>query len=151
MKVRSEPEVRPALDPGEPAHSLKRKVKRGYKIPKAGDSFGYRELGMSRTLTTGVPDSRNVKRRNPEIGTPTKNVADREITPFWGPEYRELKCQNNSSQECRNVESLKHETPKSRNRHTNKELCRPGNNSISESQIPGVEVSKHFITGVPKC
>jgi hypothetical protein len=85
---------------------------RNAEIPKAGDSFGYRdfgyrELGMSRTLTTGVPESRNVKRRNPEIGTPTKNVADREITPFRGPGYRELKCRNTSSQECRNVESPK--------------------------------------------
>jgi hypothetical protein len=36
MNVRSEPEVRPTLDPGESAHSLKSKVKRGYEMPKAG-------------------------------------------------------------------------------------------------------------------
>jgi hypothetical protein len=62
---------------------------------------------MSRTLTTRVPESRNEKHRNPEIGTPTKDVADREITPFRGPRYRELKCRNTSSQECQNVESSK--------------------------------------------
>jgi hypothetical protein len=32
MNVRSDPEVRLALDPGEPARSLKSKVKRGYEI-----------------------------------------------------------------------------------------------------------------------
>jgi hypothetical protein len=65
---------------------------RNAKILKAIDSFiywvfGYGELGMSRTLTAGVLESRNVKRQNPEIGTPTKNVADRKITPFQGPGY----------------------------------------------------------------
>jgi hypothetical protein len=34
--VRSERGVRPSLDPGEPARSLKCKEKRAYKIPKAG-------------------------------------------------------------------------------------------------------------------
>jgi hypothetical protein len=42
------------------------------EIPKAGDSFGYRELGMSRTLTTGVPKSRNPKSRNAK----SRNVKD---------------------------------------------------------------------------
>jgi hypothetical protein len=138
--------------------------------------------------SSGVLESRNPKNPKPEIGTPTKNFADREITPFRSPRYRELKCRNSSSQECRNVESPKCETPKSRNRyinqsfgyreieksrvetlqhrspkvvkcetlksqnrHTNKELRRLGNNSISESWISGVEVSKHFTTGVSKC
>jgi hypothetical protein len=36
MNVKFEPEVRSVLDPGEPAHSLKSKVKKGYEIPKAG-------------------------------------------------------------------------------------------------------------------
>jgi hypothetical protein len=86
---------------------------RNAEILKAGDSFGYHELGMSRTLTTGVPESQNAKCQNPKIGTPTKNVANREITPFRGPRYQELKCRNTSSQECRNAKSLKRETLKS--------------------------------------
>jgi hypothetical protein len=153
MNVRSEPEVRSTLDPGEPARSSRSKVKRGYEISKVGGQF--RILGVGRVKTLRHQESRNRKMRNPEnpkpeIGTPTKNFTDREITPFWSPEYRELKCRNTSSQECRNAESLKCEMPKSRNRHTNKELRRPGNKSISDSRIPGVEVSKHFTTGVPK-
>jgi hypothetical protein len=36
--VRSEHGVRPSLDLGEPAHSLKCKEKRAYKIPKVGGS-----------------------------------------------------------------------------------------------------------------
>jgi hypothetical protein len=47
---------------------------------------------MSRTLTTGVPELQNAKHQNPEIGTPTKNLAEWEITPFRGPKYRELMC-----------------------------------------------------------
>jgi hypothetical protein len=39
MNVRSEHEVRPALDIGELACSLKSKVKQGYKIPKEGGEF----------------------------------------------------------------------------------------------------------------
>jgi hypothetical protein len=50
---------------------------RNAEIPKAGDSFGYRdfgyqELGMSRTLTTGVLKSRNSKSRNVK----SRNVKD---------------------------------------------------------------------------
>jgi hypothetical protein len=65
---------------------------RNTEISKVGDILGYQELGMSRTLTTGVPELRNTKQRNLEIGTPTKNVPDWKITPFRGPRYRELKC-----------------------------------------------------------
>jgi hypothetical protein len=48
---------------------------RNAKIPKVGDSFryqdfGYRELGMSRTLTTGVSKSRNVKDSITEVQIP---------------------------------------------------------------------------------
>jgi hypothetical protein len=55
-------------------------------------SFADREIGVSdtgswrsqesRLFITGVPKSRNAKRRNPETGTSTKSFADREITPF---------------------------------------------------------------------
>jgi hypothetical protein len=149
MNIRSEPEVRSALDPGEPAHYLKSKVKRGYEIPKAGGQF--RIPGVGRVKTLRHQESWNREMRNPEnlkpkIGTPTKNFVDREITPFQSLRYRELKCRNTSSQECRNVESPKCETSKSQNRHTNKELRKPGNNSISESQ----KVSKLLTTGVSK-
>jgi hypothetical protein len=54
---------------------------------------------------------KNPENPKPEIGTPIKNFIDREITPFQSPEYRELKCRNTSSQECRNVESSKCKTP----------------------------------------
>jgi hypothetical protein len=42
---------------------------------------------------------------------------------------------------------MKSRIPKYRKRHNNKSLL--GNNSILESWIPGVEVSKHFTIGVP--
>jgi hypothetical protein len=46
-----------------PQESRNREM-RNAEIPKAGDSFGYRDLGsVSRTLTTGVPKSRNAKSR----------------------------------------------------------------------------------------
>jgi hypothetical protein len=48
MNVRSEPKVRPTLDPGEPASSLTTQVKRGMKSRKE-DDFGYREMEMSET------------------------------------------------------------------------------------------------------
>jgi hypothetical protein len=103
MNVKSEPEVRRALDPREPARSLKSKVKRGYEIPKVGGQF--RIPGVGRVKTLRHQESRNREMRNPknpkpEIDTPTKNFADRQITPFRGPRYRELKCRNTSSQEC---------------------------------------------------
>jgi hypothetical protein len=89
----------------------------------------------SRLFITGVPKLRNVKRRNPEIGTSTKThfrvsipgvggVKSRDSssqgvpkspkcemrkTPFEGFGYRELECQNTSSQgmsKCRNAHLL---------------------------------------------
>jgi hypothetical protein len=95
MNVRYEPEVRPTLDPGEPTRSLKRKVKRGYKISKVGGQFQI--LGVRRVKTLHHQESRNHEMRNPknpkyEIGTSTKNFIDSEITPFQSPRYRELKC-----------------------------------------------------------
>jgi hypothetical protein len=56
MNVRSEPEVRPALDPGEPARSLKSKVKQGYKIPKAGGQFRIPGVGRVETLHHRSPE-----------------------------------------------------------------------------------------------
>jgi hypothetical protein len=49
MNVRSEPKVRPTLDPGEPARSLKIKVKQGYEILKVGGQF--RIPGVRRVKT----------------------------------------------------------------------------------------------------
>jgi hypothetical protein len=65
MNVRYEPEVRPTLDPGEPAHSLKRKVKWGYEIPKVGGQFQI--LGVGRVKTLHHQESRNHEMRNTEI------------------------------------------------------------------------------------
>jgi hypothetical protein len=138
MNIRSKPEVRPALDPGEPGHSLK--VKRGYEILKAGGRFWISGVGRVKTLChqeSQNHEMRNPENPKPEIGTPTKNFVEQEITPFRSPGYQELKCRNTSSQECQNPEVMKCETSKSRNRHTNKELRRLGNNSILESRIPG--------------
>jgi hypothetical protein len=80
MNIRSEPEVRPTLDPGELACSLKSKVKQGYEILKAGGQF--RIPGVGRVKTLRHQESQNHEMRNPEnpkpeIGTPTKNFADR--------------------------------------------------------------------------
>jgi hypothetical protein len=65
MNVRSEPEVRPTLDPGEPGHSLKSKVKWGYKIPKAGGQFQI--LGVGRVKNLCHQESRNREMRKPKI------------------------------------------------------------------------------------
>jgi hypothetical protein len=65
MNVRSTPEVRPTLDAGEPARSLKSKVKRGYEIPKAGEQFQI--PGVGRVETLHHQESRNREMRNTEI------------------------------------------------------------------------------------
>jgi hypothetical protein len=105
-------------------------------------SFTDREIGVSdtgswrsqesRLFITGVPKSRNAKRRNPETGTSTKSFTDREITPFRSSGYRELEESRVETLHHRSPEVAKCETPKSRNRHINKEFRRPGNNSILE-------------------
>jgi hypothetical protein len=71
-------------------------------------------------------------------------------TPFQSFEYREIEKSRVETLQHKSPEVAKCKTSKSQNRHTNKEFRRLGNNSISESWIPGVEVSKHFTTGVPK-
>jgi hypothetical protein len=65
MNVRSEPEVRPTLDPGEPGHSLKRKVKCGYKIPKEGGQFCVPGVGRVKNLCH--QESQNHEMRKPKI------------------------------------------------------------------------------------
>jgi hypothetical protein len=65
MNVRSEPKVRPTLDPGEPARSLKSKVKRGYGILKAGGQFQI--LGVGRVDTLHHQESQNCEMRNTKI------------------------------------------------------------------------------------
>jgi hypothetical protein len=59
MNVKSEPEVRPTLDPREPARSLKIKVKQGYEI----DTESRKSQDSS---SSEVLESRNVKHRNLE-------------------------------------------------------------------------------------
>jgi hypothetical protein len=85
MNVRSEPEVRPTLDPGEPAHSLNEQGDmRNPEKSKTGTStkthFGVSVTGRwrsqeSRLSNTGVPKSRNAKPRNHEIGASLKVLA----------------------------------------------------------------------------
>jgi hypothetical protein len=108
-----------------------RNVKR--RNPETGTSIGVSDTGSwrsqeSRLFITGVPESRNVKCRNPETGTST-GVLD---TGSW------------RSQESRLFITG---VPKSRNaKRRNTFWCR--------FRIPGVGVSKHFITrnvGMPKC
>jgi hypothetical protein len=111
-------------------------------------SFADREIGVSdtrswrsqesRLFITGVTKSRNAKRRNPKTGTSTKSFTDREITPFRSFGYRELEESRVETLHHRSPKVVKCETPKSRNRHINKEFHRLGNNSISEFRIPGV-------------
>jgi hypothetical protein len=67
MNVRSEPEVRPALDPGEPTCSLNEqgdmqnpeKSKTGTSTKTPFRSFGYREMEKSRVET--------LQHRSPEV------------------------------------------------------------------------------------
>jgi hypothetical protein len=57
MNIRSEPKVRPVLDPREPACSLKRKMKQGYEILKEEGQF----------QIPGVEESRIFIIRSPRI------------------------------------------------------------------------------------
>jgi hypothetical protein len=80
MNVRSEPEVRLTLDPGEPACSLTSKVtcetpKNPKQAPQRRLHFRVSVTGRwrsqeSRLSNTGVPKSRNVKPQNRETGAP---------------------------------------------------------------------------------
>jgi hypothetical protein len=99
--------------------------------------FGVSDTGRWRCQGNSrqVPESRNAKHQNPKSRR-----------QFWILGVGDVK-----KSYYRSLGIVKCEMPKSRNRHTNKECRKPGNNSISGSRILGVEVSKHFITGVLKC
>jgi hypothetical protein len=95
--------------------------------------FGVSDTGTwrsqeSRLFITGVPKLQNAKRRNPEIGTST-------MTPFRSFGYRELEESRVETLHHRSPEVAKCETPKSRNRHINKD-------SISEFRRPRNQRSK---------
>jgi hypothetical protein len=81
MNVRSEPEVRPALDPGGLTHSLTSKVK--CETPKNHlnkDSISEFRLpgdGEVKSRDSPTQESRNREMRNPERGTSTKNFTYR--------------------------------------------------------------------------
>jgi hypothetical protein len=87
MNVRSEPEVRPVLDPGEPACSLMSKVtcetqKNPKQAPQRRLHFRVSVTGRwrsqeSRLSNTGVPKSRNVKPQNRETGASLEVSATR--------------------------------------------------------------------------
>jgi hypothetical protein len=84
---------------------LRNAKRRNTLIKTPFQSFGYRELEVSRTLTTRVPKLRNAKRRNPETGTSTK-------TPFQSFGYRELEESRVETLHHRSPEVAKCETPK---------------------------------------
>jgi hypothetical protein len=78
--IRSEHGVRPSLDPGEPARSLKCKEKRAYKIPKAGfPKFMIRSRPLDRGKLTTIdllrepqqPSSRRCDKAWREVGWKT--------------------------------------------------------------------------------
>jgi hypothetical protein len=110
MNVRYEPEVRPTLDPGEPTHSLKSKVKQGYEIPKAGGQFRIPRVGRVETLHH--QESQIHEMRNLENLKQAHRLAVR-ILGVGG-----VKSRDSSTQESRSAENVK--CKKSRNRHINR-------------------------------
>jgi hypothetical protein len=124
MNVRSEPEVRPALDPGEPARSLTSKVtcetpKNPKQAPQRRLHFGVSVTGRwrsqeSRLSNTGVPKSRNAKPRNRETGASLEVSATRSFG------YREIEM--SQTLVIRSPEVPKCEIPKTRNRRTTRSI-----------------------------
>jgi hypothetical protein len=94
----------------------------------------------SRLFNTGVPDLQNPEHRNPETGTSTGVSDTRRLRS------QESRLFNTGVPKSRNAKrrNVEIDTP-------TKSFRRPGNNSISKFRIPGVEVLKHFTTGVSKC
>jgi hypothetical protein len=104
--------------------------------------FGVSDTGSwrsqeSRLFITGVPKLRNVKRRNPETGTSTK-------TPFRSFGDRDMEF---------GVSGIATWSVKiSHHRNAEMSECRNAKNTFwCRFRIPGVGVSKHFTTGIPKC
>jgi hypothetical protein len=107
--IRSERGARPSSDLGEPARSLKCKVKQAYKIPKAGGPsiFGQDTWSQINFSLTG---------KSKKGGAPTSDITIREITKHKVPMRsgpsdhercgssirkdgdRDLECRNTSSQ-----------------------------------------------------
>jgi hypothetical protein len=136
MNVRSEPKVRPTLDLGEPARSLKRKVKRGYEIPKAGGQFWISGVGRVETLhhqeswncemrNTEIPKAggqfqipgvgrietlHHQESRNREMRNP-ENPKQAHQSKVWIPGVGGVKSRDSSSQESRSREMRNVETP----------------------------------------
>jgi hypothetical protein len=111
-----------------------------WKDQKRKLHFGVSDSGSwrsqeSRLFIIGVLKLRNVKCRNPEIGTsrktPFRIFADREIKGF---RFRELEESRVETLHHRSPKVAKCETLKSQNRHINKD-------SISEFRRPGNQVS----------
>jgi hypothetical protein len=94
-------------------------------------------VGGVKSRDSSSQESEVVKCRNPETGTSTKtpfrSFGDRDME-FRSFGDRDMECQDISPQECRNV---------GMRNAKNTFWCR--------FRIPGVGVSKHFTTGIPKC
>jgi hypothetical protein len=104
MNDRSDPKVRMALNPGEPAISLTTQVKQGMKSRKE-DDFGYREMEKSKTLnirSLEVPKCKTPKSRNRCIA---RSFGYRDFS------YREMEMSKTHIN--RSLEVAKCETPKS--------------------------------------
>jgi hypothetical protein len=113
MNVRSEPVVRPALDPGKSARSLTSKVKCATpKNPKQAPQqrlhFGVSVTGRwrsqeSKLSNTGVPKCRNAKSRKPETDA-LLEVMDTGISDTGDGEVKDSQHQESRSAEMRNPE-----------------------------------------------
>jgi hypothetical protein len=114
------------------------------KKPSPFRSFGYRfksfiipgvgELESRKQLTAGTRDMRNHKK----IWTvESSRLWTVDLTPFQSFGYRELEESRVETLHHRSPEVAKCETPKSRNRHINKD-------SISEFRRPGNQRSKEL-------
>jgi hypothetical protein len=88
-----------------------------------------------RLFNTEVSELRNLKSRKRHIN---KSFSDREITPFQSFRYREIEKSRVETLQHRSPGVAKYGIPKSQNRHINEDFRRPGNNFISEFQIPRV-------------
>jgi hypothetical protein len=133
MNVRSEPKVQPALDPGEPACSLKSKVKQGYKIPKArrivSDTGSWKSRDSSSSGVPGIVKCETPKSRKKEDSFGYRELEESRLFIIRSP--RIVKCETPKSRKqedsfgyreleesrlfiIRSPRIVKCETPKSR-------------------------------------
>jgi ssDNA-binding Zn-finger/Zn-ribbon topoisomerase 1 len=146
MNVRSEPVVRPALDPGKSARSLTSKVKCATpknlkQAPQQRLHFRVSVTGRwrsqeSKLSNTGVPKCRNAKSQKPETDA-LLEVMDTGISDTG--RWRSQRLSTSGVPKCRNAKSRKTQ---------NRRITR--SNGYRDFGYREIEMSRLSSSGVPK-